>query len=498
VQPLVKRVLDVAMRWPEQIAVEASGKKTSYGDFAALIKKLSNRFARLDAAPRIAIFARKDAETYAAMFAAMAAGGFYVPINPEAGQARIETVLKEVRPHALFADAARRARITSLAPDLTCMDAEDASTGEARLPEAAAHRLAYVIYTSGSTGSPKGVMISQASLDAYCQWAIDAMDMGITERMSQHPNIGFDLSVLDIFATLCSGATLIPLDDKLDRLFPARAIARHRLTVWNSVPSVMGMMLSSGDWARVDTSSLRLMTFCGEPLLPRHLEGIFAKRPDMVVHNTYGPTEATVSCSLVRLTHENYRAHCRETVGFGEPIPGTAFRIDGGQQGELMIAGVQLADGYWADDAKTAASFVMHEGQRFYRTGDYVERAPNGLFFVERRDHQVKIKGYRIELGEISARLRDIAGTHAETIADGQQIISFVEGNFSAEEISQMSIRLEKAVESYMLPQHIVPLQSFPRNDNDKIALGGLKQAWAMIRDNRRSDDQTIDRADNS
>jgi D-alanine--poly(phosphoribitol) ligase subunit 1 len=491
-QPLVKRVLDVAARWPEQIAVETGGKKTSYHDFAQTIKRLARRFASLDAAPRIAICARKNADVYAAMFASMAAGGFYVPINPEAANSRIETVLDEVRPHAIFVDATQKARISELAPDLSYISAEDADTGEPTLPETQPHRLAYIIYTSGSTGRPKGVMISQASLDAYCQWAVDAMQMGISERMSQHPNIGFDLSVLDIYASLCSGSTLVPLDDKLDRLFPARAIVRHKLTVWNSVPSVMGMMLSSGDWERTRASSLRLMTFCGEPLLPIHLEGIFSKRPDMIVHNTYGPTEATVSCSLVKLTLENYRAHCRESASFGNPIPGTSFRIDGGHKGELLIAGNQLADGYWRDEPKTMASFVFLNGQRFYRTGDYVEQTPNGLFFVERRDHQVKIKGYRIELGEISAKLRDIAGTHAETIVDGQHIISFVEGNFSADDIAKMMIKLEKTVESYMVPQRIVPLQNFPRNDNDKIAPGGLKHAWAMTKDNGYADDQTI------
>jgi D-alanine--poly(phosphoribitol) ligase subunit 1 len=496
-QPLVKRVLDVAARWPEQIAIEAGGKKTSYHDFAQIIKKLAFRFASLDAAPRIAICARKNAEVYAAMFAAMAAGGFYVPINPEAGTARLETVLNEVRPHAIFADATQKARIASLAADLTYISAEDANTGEPTLPEVPPHHLAYIIYTSGSTGRPKGVMISQASLDGYCQWAIDAMHMGISERMSQHPNIGFDLSVLDIFASLCSGSTLVPMDDKLDRLFPARAIVRHKLTVWNSVPSVMGMMLSSGDWERINASSLRLMTFCGEPLLPRHLEGIFAKCPDMIVHNTYGPTEATVSCSLVKLTLENYRAHCRKSVSLGDPIPGTSFKIDGGHEGELLIAGNQLADGYWRDESKTTASFVFLNGQRLYRTGDYVEQTTNGLFFVERRDHQVKIKGYRIELGEISARLRDIAGTHAETIVDGQQIISFVEGSFSADDIARMMVQLEKTVEGYMLPQRIVSLQNFPRNDNDKIALGELKHAWAMMKDNGHPNDQKIDKRTN-
>jgi D-alanine--poly(phosphoribitol) ligase subunit 1 len=483
----VSRCLDAARLVPDHPAVLGSDAAWTYREFARKILKFANLFLKVAARPRIAICAHKNADTYAAMFAAMAAGGFYVPINPEAGTVRVQTVFREIEPHAVFADAANASRIAAQDPAMRILLAEDAADEEFSVPETNPHRLAYVMYTSGSTGSPKGVMIPQSALDHYTGWAIDAMNMTPRDRMSQHPNIGFDLSVLDIYASFCSGATLVPLDDKLDRLFPGRAIARHKLTVWNSVPSVMGLMLKSGDWTAENTASLRLLTFCGEPLLPQHLDGIFAVRPDVMVHNTYGPTEATVSCTLLRLNGSNYRNHCEKTVALGNPIEGTEFLIDGGNEGELMIGGKQLASGYWGDDGRTATAFreIEHNGKRvrFYHTGDYVVRKPRGLFFLERRDHQVKIKGHRIELDEISARVREASGVHAETIVYEQQIVSFVEAQLSQHEIAGVQKKLGAVLDSYMMPNFFVPLAQFPRNANDKVSLEELKMVWQKMKE---------------
>jgi D-alanine--poly(phosphoribitol) ligase subunit 1 len=488
---LVQRFLSAALHNPKRPAVDLGGVCCTYGEFSAMVFRLARIFRRASSAPRVAICGGKVPATYAAMLAAMAAGGFYVPINREA-VGRIQTALREIQPDLIFADEKAMAQIAALAPDACFVPFSAAQSDADGSPfELPPHRLAYVMYTSGSTGSPKGVMISQDALDHYTGWAISAMEMSPGDRMSQHPNIGFDLSVLDIYAALCSGATLVSLDGQLDRLFPARAIARHKLTVWNSVPSVMSLMLKSGDWTTENVRSLRLLTFCGEPLLPQHLEGIFNVLPDVIVHNTYGPTEATVSCSLLRLDNCNYGNYCENSVALGEPIEGTKFVIDGGDAGELLIGGSQLADGYWGDAERTAKAFVRitrgGETSVYYRTGDFVTRTAKGLFFLERRDNQVKIKGYRVELGEISARIRSAGFTNAATIVDGQMLVSFVEGNASDADLLGLRKQLAKVLDSHMMPAKLVALSQFPRNANDKIELNELKRIWEGLKGSRIS-----------
>ncbi|NJM30724.1 MAG: amino acid adenylation domain-containing protein [Rhizobiales bacterium] len=205
-------------------------------------------------------------------------------------------------------------------------------------------------------------------------------------------------------------------------------------------------------------------------------------RPDIPVHNTYGPTEATVSCTLLKLDATNRHDHCGSSVALGGPIDGTELRIDGGDTGELLIGGNQLADGYWSDAERTAKAFIRIGNQTFYRTGDFVSRKPNGLFFVERRDHQVKIKGYRVELGEISARIRSLGFVTAETIVDGQSIVSFVEGDSTQSDMQGLRKALEKTLDSHMVPAHLVPLKQFPRNANDKIEVNALKDLWQRMK----------------
>ena len=186
-----------------------------------MVMRLASQFSRLGPAPRVAICGRKGPEIYAAMLAALAAGGFYVPVNREAGSGRIETVMREVMPNVVFADDPGQAVIAAIAPQSRFLPFSAAREGNEELTEnITPHRLAYVMYTSGSTGNPKGVMIPQSALDHYAGWAIAAMAMTPADQMSQHPNIGFDLSVLDIYATLCVGATLCRLTASLTGSFP--------------------------------------------------------------------------------------------------------------------------------------------------------------------------------------------------------------------------------------------------------------------------------------
>ena len=76
-----------------------------------------------------------------------------------------------------------------------------------------------------------------------------------------------------------------------------------------------------------------------------------------------------------------------------------------GESGELCLGGSQVTRGYLNDPERTTKSFVRlkHTGEQvWYRTGDLVlqdERAC--VFYIGRRDFQVKINGYRVNLLEI-------------------------------------------------------------------------------------------------
>ena len=469
-QDVVARLLDMAARHPDQAAVVEQGGTTSYRDLVARAWGLARALIRLGPHPKVAIMLPQGADAYAAMFATLMAGGYYLPCNTASVAVKRAAGIGLFQPDAVIGDAAG----LSLAPGTAVMAnwPSDPAPPAARPP----HRLAYVIFTSGSTGLPKGVMIPRLGLNAYTAWALDAMAPGIGDRWSQHPNIGFDLSVLDVYGALGSGATLYPLQSDRDRMLPGRFIARHRLTIWNSVPSVIDMMAKAGDLTPERLGSLRLLTFCGEPLYAAQVASLFQALPAAVIHNTYGPTEGTVSCTLERLTAGDSGRSCQGSVALGEAIAGMALHL---VEGELAISGPQLAEGYWRDKARTAEAFrpltVGGKTVRAYFTGDLVRVQDGRLYFERRRDTQVKIRGHRLELDEVNAALRSLGVAQAATVLIDGKLHSFVvaaDGNDPAD----LRHALENRLEPHAVPGYIHRLAQLPRNANDKTDLARLAE----------------------
>lgn len=459
---------------PHHPAVVEGDGIITYAMMADRVRKLASQLTRFGPHPRVLIHLPQSSWAYVAMLASLMAGGYYAPANLEHPALRQRALFKLFRPDVIVSDKENGNTLYGVGREIPLVTIGHIDALALDVPRAP-HELAYVMFTSGTTGTPKGVMIPRSGIAHYVNWAIPAMAVMPEDRWSQHPNIAFDLSVLDIYGALCAGATLYPLLSRQDRLMPARFIRRHRLTIWNSVPSVIDLM-QRGPLTVADLDSLRLVTFCGEPLRREHLDILFSKNQELVVHNTYGPTEATVSCTILRLTCNNYSLLCESSAAIGDPIPGMElFLIDGDGQdeGEIVLAGPQLANGYWNDPGATAGNFIQVDvagrPMRCYRTGDKGFRRSDGaLFYSSRLDRQVKLRGHRVELGEIEAVIRSLTGFPAATIlCDG-----VVHGVLECQEPIDFASLRQQLVENLpvdCIPQRFHQIDVLPRNENDKI-----------------------------
>ncbi len=472
---VIARILAQAAANPDQPAVVEGGVALSYGDFVARAWGMAQQLIPFGPHPKVAVVLPQGAESYVAMVAALMAGGYYLPCNTASVPAKIEAALSRFRPDVIIAGPQQQAslRFPALVPVIH--HAEPLTGTPQPYPP---HRLAYVIFTSGSTGNPKGVMISRPALNHYTAWAMTAMNPGPGDRWSQHPNISFDLSILDIYGALCSGAALYPLRTETERMLPGRFIAANGLTIWNSVPSVVDMMVKAKDLASNRLASLRLLTFCGEPLHASQVEALFQAAPGAVIQNTYGPTECTVSCTEIVMTAGNFTYACDDTVALGEAIAGMRLHLIPGEEGEeLAISGPQLADGYWEDEERTATSFVdlPVEGGcvRAYLTGDMVRHHNGQLYFARRRDTQVKVRGYRLELDEVNSAIRSLGIAEAATVLVGGKLHAFVSTSDGLDMAGLRSM-LETRLDAHAVPDYIHRLDHLPHNANDKIDLGAL------------------------
>ena len=386
---------------------------------------------------------------------------------------RLQTICRSFEPDVVIADPSL-ATILEPPADARLL-IPDASLAAGGCDSRPAENTAYVIFTSGSTGEPKGVAIPRAGLDHYVDWIGPAMGLGPGDRMSQHPNIGFDLSVLDIYGALCHGAALYPFVDRGARLLPARKVRADRLTVWNSVPSVLSIIESRARAGR-GTPRERLFTFCGEVLRRVHVAKLFEARPDAVVLNTYGPTEATVAMTCRRFTRDDWDRSCTSSAPFGEAIGEMRLDLVGGtEEGEMAISGPQLASGYWKDPALTAEKFREHilpDGRvvRAFFTGDHAERRDGETYFLGRRDDMVKVRGHRMHVGAVTQALEKVGWPVSYAFEKGGQLLAAVEA-VAGRPFDQARVAADLSVllESYSVPSEIRCVETLPKNQNDKI-----------------------------
>ena len=473
-----------AARDPARAAVDFGECIVSYAELEEKARRLAAAFHGV-AEPRVLVALPQGPDAYAAMIAAILSGGYYVPVNVRAPSNKLVRLVALTEPNVIVADRALGVELAAASPAARIVDPARLAHGAIFEGEGVRHPIAYVMLTSGSTGTPKGVVISATALAHYIEWLHRSAAFRPGDRVSQFPNISFDLSVLDIYGALSAGATLVPPATTGDRLFPADFARRSRISVWVSVPSVFGLAMCGKQATAEMLGSVRLFAFCGEPLLYSHLAAIFEARPDASVMNLYGPTEATVSMTSVLLHAHDFADACADSVALGEPIAGMGLHLVGGGhpgEGEIVITGPQLATEYWREPERTAQAFrpVLIEGQRLrgYFTGDWGERRGRHVFFRRRIDTQVKINGYRVETGEIIARLSDCGWPVACVLKHGDALTAVVEspdaGRFDARALRS---RLHDELEPHAVPAFIHAVESLPRNANDKIDEASVR-AW--------------------
>jgi amino acid adenylation domain-containing protein len=424
-----------------------------------------------------------------------------VPLDPDYPEERLAYMIQNSWVGIILTQEKLRHKLSSLVPAATRLITLDGQWPEINScisdlkaqhvqlqQQVRPHHLAYVIYTSGSTGNPKGVMVEHQSVVNHNLYARRQYQITSADRQLQFSSISFDLFVEEVFVVLASGAQLV-LEQK-DKLLSlehlGKLIEERKITTLNVPTAFFHELVASS----TDLHGIKTVIVGGEELAYQRARVFKESFPDINIHNTYGPTEATIISAATCVTGDLLSQHA--SVPIGSPIANTQIYIlDGhnnvqpvGVPGELHIAGDGLARGYLNRPELTEEKFVANPfapGKRMYKTGDLARWLEDGnIQYMGRIDTQVKIRGFRIELGEIEACLNQHPGIRdSAVIAQGgegnRQLIAFYRAKeTTAERIVELPIEelrayLQRSLPEYMMPAGFMSLAAIPLNANGKV-----------------------------
>ncbi|UNU27128.1 non-ribosomal peptide synthetase [Microcoleus vaginatus] len=485
-------------------AIITRDRTLTYEELYLRSNQVAHRLRKLGARPNhlVAVVMEKGWEQIVAVLGILASGAAYLPVDAALPKERLWYLLENGEVEIVLTQSQLNQRLEW--PENVrriCLDTDElaAESSEALESVQEPEDLAYVIYTSGSTGLPKGVAIAhRGAVNAIAQ-TNQVFNVAECDRAIAVTALHHDMSVYDIFGILAAGGAIV-IPDAAQRLDPAhwaQLMVKERVTIWNSVPPMMEMLLDyAAGRSEVLPECLR-WAFLGGDWIPVTLpERLRAIVKECRVVSVGGPTETTLWNIWYPVETVDSSLN---SIPYGSPIANTRYYILNERledcpvwvAGEMCCAGVGLTKGYWRNEEKTRASFLTHPvtGDRLYRTGDLGRYLPDGnIEFLGREDFRLKIRGFRIEAGEIEAALNEHPAVKASIVTafgenhSQKRLVAYIVPQQNAtpavEELRQF---LSEKLPDYMVPSAFLLLDALPLSANGKVNRKALPEPDAAI-----------------
>lgn len=449
------------------------------------------------------VYMKKHPNAISAFYGVVYSGNFYVPIDEEMPQYRIELIFQTLNPKMIICDEDTQKLVESFDyQGQVCLfeDMIQTSINQKQLDDIRARALdidpLYIVFTSGSTGIPKGVVACHRSVIDYIENLSEILQVNENSIFGNQAPLYFDACLKELYPTLKYGGTSYLIPKNLF-MFPIQLIEflnKYKINTICWVASALSLVSGFKTFNKVKPEYLHTIAFGSEVFPIKQYNEWKRVLPNARFINLYGPTEATgMSCYY----EVNKDFELDDVIPIGKPFHNTEVLLlkedntlaTEDEVGEICIRGTAVTLGYYHNKEKTDEAFVQNPlndayAEIIYRTGDLARYNENHeLIFVSRKDYQIKHMGHRIELGEIELHVNMFEGiTNACCIYD-QEVEKIVLYYIGQKETKEVKAYLKGKLPRYMIPNVVKKLEDMPLTPNGKINRNLLKD---MYKESRR------------
>lgn len=479
-------------KYPHNTAVADSDTLITYEALGDIAKNIACQIANQQIRKKpIALFMKRSAYLPAAMMSVLYSGNFYVVLDYESPQQRIEKILNTLSPAMIIYETEYQDVVDTFDDHILKFSFEKALETNQRddrviekiQREATSGDPAYALFTSGSTGVPKGALLTNLNVISYIHWFINCFNINSNTVFGSQTSLYFSMSVSDFFGSMFTGAAyhIIP---KAYFTFPAKLISfmdERKINTIYWVPSALGIVAKFDLFRYCLPKTLEKVLFAGEVMPVKYLNYWKKYLPDALYANLFGPTETTDICSYYIVDREFEET---QSLPIGVPCDNCELLLidEDGKEilddsiGELYVSSPFVASGYYCNQEKTNEAFVqnpLHNNYReiVYKTGDLVHKNKYGeLEYVGRKDFQIKHLGYRIEPSEIETVLNTVDHVDLTVCLYDKEADRLLLAYESQKDLtSELNEASQNLLPQYMRPSEFHQFSIFPKNANGKI-----------------------------
>lgn len=477
---MLKSLFEQLLTSADNTAIVESSGRTTYHELWSSIHVIHHTLKkRAETIDFICIFLPGGHWSVAAIMACAAHQKTYIPIDPNLASTRLPAVIEQTnclvitnQKYAGFlpmgANYLMIERMTETAP--CCPKLHMVGNYVADYPP---KNPLYSIFTSGTTGEPKGVLVHYAGFENMLKWYMNEVSLTAQDNVLIASSIGFDLSQKNIFGTLIQGGTLVFVDlSPFDAFAVNEVIVNEQISLINCTPSTLNLLTDTH--AISGFQQLQRVVLGGEPIGHELMQRWHHYLPHCKVLNTYGPTECADVVGAFWLTPAHVEQ--RLPIPIGYPIDNVELSLideapdeQGRSVGEIVVTGIAVGLGYINTALNSA--FELQSPPCRYQTGDlgYVEQGQ--LFYIGRKDRQIKYNGCLVNLAEIESCL--LAQPHVQNAfvgyhAQHNALVACVSLENVAV-LADIQFHVQMRLPSYMQPTEWKVCDALPLTANSKV-----------------------------